>query len=166
MNISAIVGRLTKDMEFIPFTNQSTGKTGYKARGTVAVDREFTGKGGKKETDFIPVQAWITDAQKEKYHGVYMKKGAVVSVNGSIRVENYQDKETQKNRTFTVIQGDIQVVSNGAKSQGQGDVSNQGHGGFNQGNGGYTQGNQQFDPASAFGSGPSFEEMYNDDVPF
>lgn len=159
MNISALVGRLTKDMEFIPYTNQNTGKTGYKARGTIAVDRKGTGKNGEKETDFIPIQSWITDAQKEKYHGVYMKKGVAVSVNGAIRVENYQDKETQKNRTFTVVQGDIQVVSAAPKSQGQNNGNNQ--------NGGYNQGGQSsFDPSTAFEPNPEFETMYNDDIPF
>lgn len=158
MNISALVGRLTKDMEFIPYTNQNTGKTGYKARGVIAVDRKGTGKNGEKETDFIPVQSWITEAQKEKYHGVQMKKGAAISVNGVIRVENYLDKDTQKNRTFTVVQGDMQVVSP-AKSQG--------NGGFNQsGEGTYQQQNSQFDSSTQFEPNQQFEEMYNDDIPF
>lgn len=154
MNISALVGRLTKDMEFIPYTNQSTGKTGYKARGTVAVDRKGAGKNGEKETDFIPVQSWITEAQKEKYHGLYMKKGVSVSVNGVLRVENYQDKETQKNRTFTVVQGDIQLVSatsNTTKTQGQYSGNNQ-------------NSQPEFEPS--FDTNTEFDSIHNDDIPF
>ena len=159
MNISALVGRLTKDMEFIPYTNQNTGKTGYKARGTIAVDRKGTGKNGEKGTDFIPVQSWITEAQKEKYHGVQMKKGTAISVNGVIRVESYVDKETQKNRTFTVVQGEMQVVAP-PKAQSQNVAFNQGGNGYAQ------QGGQSFDPSAVLDPNPAFEEIYNDDIPF
>lgn len=151
MNISAIVGRLTKDMEFIPYTNQKTGKTGYKARGTVAVDRKGTGRNGEKETDFIPVQSWITDAQKEKYHGLYMKKGVSVSVNGVIRVEQYQDKETQQNRTFTVLQGDIQVISGTSSNTMKGQDNSQ-------------SGTPQFEPQ--FDAPGGFDAVYDDEIPF
>lgn len=159
MNIGAVVGRLTKDMEFMPYTSQSTGKTGYKARGTIAVDRKGTGKNGQKETDFVPVQSWITEAQKENYHGKYMKKGALISVNGYIRVENYQDKETQQNRTFTVVQGDMQFVSA---------PSNNGNKGGNQNGQGQGQGqNQGFEPSFEPSFEPGgFQEIDSDDIPF
>lgn len=163
MNISILVGRLTKDAEFTAYTIQKTGKTGYKVRGTIAVDRKGTGKNGQKETDFIPIQSWISESQKEKYHGLLMKKGALVSLHGYTRVENYEDKETKQRKTFTVAQGDIQVLVSPQNGQG-----GQGGQGFDQNQ----NSNQGFEPSFEPSFEPAgldpqgFQAIDDDDIPF
>ena len=59
MNHVVLIGRLTKDVE-LKYT-QGTGTP--VANFAIAVDREFTGKDGKKEVDFINIQVWGKSAE-------------------------------------------------------------------------------------------------------
>lgn len=168
MNIGAVVGRLTKDMEFIPYENKTTGKKGYRARGTVAVEREGrVDKNGQKEVDFIPVQSWISEIQHEKFFSVYMKKGASVSVNGSIRVENYKDKNNQ-DRTFTVVEGRMSLVSSPRNNNEGTNMNSQGNQGFQD-----SQRNQSFQDNQTYQQQPEtsyqsndFQALADEDIPF
>ena len=51
MNHVVLVGRLTRDVELKYLPGNGTPVAQF----TIAVDREFTGKDGKKETDFMKV---------------------------------------------------------------------------------------------------------------
>ena len=94
MNHVVLVGRLTRDIElrYIPGNGTPVGNF------TIAVDREFTTKDGKKETDFIDIQVWGKSAEN---CANYIGKGSLVAVQGSIRVEKYE-KDGER-RTFTKI---------------------------------------------------------------
>ena len=94
MNNIVLVGRLTRDIElrYIPGNGTPVGNF------TIAVDREFTTKDGKKETDFIDIQVWGKSAEN---CANYIGKGSLVAVQGSIRVEKYE-KDGER-RTFTKI---------------------------------------------------------------
>ena len=94
MNNVVLCGRLTRDIElrYIPGNGTPVGNF------TIAVDREFTTKDGKKETDFIDIQVWGKSAEN---CANYIGKGSLVAVQGSIRVEKYE-KDGER-RTFTKI---------------------------------------------------------------
>ena len=94
MNLATLVGRLVKDPElkYIPGSGMAV------ANFTVAIDRDFTTKDGKKETDFIDTQVWGKIAEN---CANYIGKGSLVGIQGSIRVEKYE--KDGEMRTFTKI---------------------------------------------------------------
>ena len=94
MNLATLVGRLVKDPElkYIPGSGMAV------ANFTVAIDRDFTTKDGKKETDFIDIQVWGKSAEN---CANYIGKGSLVGIQGSIRVEKYE--KDGEMRTFTKI---------------------------------------------------------------
>ena len=95
MNSVVLIGRLAQDPElrYIAGTGMPV------ATFTLAVSREFTNKKGEREVDFIDIQAWNKQAETVAN---YLKKGNMVSVNGSIRVETYTDKEGNRRRSFRI----------------------------------------------------------------
>ena len=98
MNNIILTGRLTKDVEmrYIPVTGTPV------ATFTLAVDRDFVKKDGTRDTDFIPVE---TIGKTAEFCKNYLSKGRLVAVQGSIRVDRYQDKNTQEFRVFTKVAG-------------------------------------------------------------
>ena len=95
MNSVGLVGRLAQDPElrYIAGTGMPV------ATFTLAVSREFTDKNGERGVDFIDIQAWNKQAETVAN---YLKKGNMVSVNGSIRVETYTDREGNRRRSFRI----------------------------------------------------------------
>ena len=95
MNNVVLVGRLTRDPELKYIPGSGTAVVNF----AIAVDREFTGKDGKKETDFIDIQVWGKSAEN---CANYIGKGSLVAIQGSIRVDSYQDQEGN-NRKITKV---------------------------------------------------------------
>lgn len=95
MNQVVLVGRLTKDPElkYIPGTGTAI------ASFTIAIDRNYVNKDGKRETDFIPIEVIGKSAE---YCANYITKGKLVELEGNIRVDNYQTQSGEK-RTFTKV---------------------------------------------------------------
>ncbi|CZR97679.1 Single-stranded DNA-binding protein ssb [Clostridioides difficile] len=95
MNQVVLVGRLTKDPElkYIPGTGTAI------ASFTIAIDRNYVNKDGKRETDFIPIEVIGKSAE---YCANYITKGKLVALEGNIRVDNYQTQSGEK-RTFTKV---------------------------------------------------------------
>lgn len=101
LNKIILIGRLTRDPE-LRYT-----KTGYAVtRFTIAVDRQFKGKDGKKETDFIQVVAWQKLAE---IFCQYMTKGKLISVDGTLQIRDYEDKG-EKKYISEVIASDIRFL--------------------------------------------------------
>ena len=96
MNNIILTGRLTKDVEmrYIPVTGTPV------ATFTLAVQRDYVKKDGTREVDFIPVEVIGKVAEFCKN---YLSKGRLVAVQGSIRVDRYQDKNTQEFKIFTKV---------------------------------------------------------------
>ena len=110
MNHVVLVGRLTKDLELRYIAGNGTPVANF----VLAVDREFTGKDGKKETDFIEIQVWGKSAEN---CANYIGKGSLVAVQGSIRVEKYE-KDGER-RTFTKINANkVQFLESKKDKQG------------------------------------------------
>ncbi|KXZ40037.1 single-strand DNA-binding protein [Alkalithermobacter thermoalcaliphilus JW-YL-7 = DSM 7308] len=94
MNNVALVGRLTKDpdLKYIP------GGTAV-ATFSIAVNREFTSKEGKREVDFINIEVWNKQAEN---CANYLSKGSLVSVQGALRVDRYETSTGEK-RTIAKV---------------------------------------------------------------
>ena len=89
MNNIILTGRLTKNVEVrhIPTTGTLV------ANFTLAVQRDYIKKDGNRDVDFIPVEVMGKVAE---FCVNYLSKGRLVAVQGSLRVDRYQDKTTQE----------------------------------------------------------------------
>ena len=103
MNNVVLVGRLTRDPELRYIQGSGTPVANF----AIAVDREFTGKDGKKETDFIDIQVWGKSAEN---CANYIGKGSLVAIQGSIRVDSYQDQEGNNRKMTRVNANRVQFL--------------------------------------------------------
>ena len=103
MNNVVLVGRLTRDPELKYIPGSGAAVTNF----AIAVDREFTGKDGKKETDFIDIQVWGKSAEN---CANYIGKGSLVAIQGAIRVDNYQDQEGNNRKATRVNANRVQFL--------------------------------------------------------
>lgn len=109
MNQVILVGRLAQDVELRYIAGTGTPIATF----TVAVEREFTGKNGKREADFIDIQTWGKQAETcSKYIG----KGSMVSIQGSLRVEKYEAKDGTRRTSYRVKADRVNFLSNSKKS--------------------------------------------------
>ena len=97
VNKVILIGRLGKDPEIrsIP-----SGKSVTKF--TLATDDRFTDKSGEKQerTEWHNIEAWDRLAE---ICGQYLRKGSLVYIEGSIRTESWDDKETGVKKYRTKI---------------------------------------------------------------
>lgn len=177
MNKVILVGRLTADPEL-----RQTQSGISSCRFTVATDRRFADKNtGERQADFITCVAW---RQTAEFVSRYFNKGKLIAVEGSLRNNNYQDRNHPEVTHYTM---DV-VVDNVEFVGGKGESG--GNGGYQGGNGGYqnngysapAQNNYQAPPQQAappqaapapnndsmsYGNLSDFEEILSDgDVPF
>ena len=103
MNNVVLVGRLTRDVELKYIQGSGTPVANF----AIAVDREFTGKDGKKETDFIDIQVWGKSAEN---CANYIGKGSLVAIQGAIRVDSYQDQEGNNRKITRVNANRVQFL--------------------------------------------------------
>lgn len=103
MNNVTLIGRLTRDPELRYIAGTGTAITNF----TVAVDREFTGKDGKKEVDFIDIQVWGKSAENCSN---YLGKGSQVAIQGSIRIDTYQNQAGENRKSFRVNANRVQFL--------------------------------------------------------
>ena len=109
MNQVILVGRLAQDVELRYIAGTGTPVATF----TVAVEREFTDKNGKREVDFIGIQTWGKQAETcSKYIG----KGSMVSIQGSLRVEKYEAKDGTKRTSYRVNADRVNFLSSSKKS--------------------------------------------------
>ncbi len=85
MNHVVLIGRLTRDPELRYIAGTGTPVANF----AIAVDREFSGKDGKRETDFIDIQVWGKSAEN---CANYIGKGSLVAIQGSLRIDSYQNQ--------------------------------------------------------------------------
>ena len=110
MNQIILVGRLVQDVELRYIAGTGTPVATF----TIAVDREFTGKSGKRETDFIDIQVWGKQAESCSN---YIGKGSLVSVSGSLRMEKYEAKDGTRRTSARVNADRVNFLSSNKKSE-------------------------------------------------
>lgn len=95
-NKTLLLGRLTSDPE-LRSTPQGKQVAGF----TIAVDRQqSTQKEGEPTTDFFDVTAWEKLAELVSQH---LSKGSKVLVEGRLRQDSWEDKDTGKKRSKVVV---------------------------------------------------------------
>ena len=97
INKVILVGRLGKDPEI-----KSTAGGTTVAKFTMATDEKFTDKSGEKQerTEWHNIVAW---ARLAEICGQYLRKGSLVYIEGSIRTDSWEDKESGQKRYRTEI---------------------------------------------------------------
>ena len=177
MNKVILVGRLTADPEL-----RQTQSGISSCRFTVAIDRRFADKNtGERQADFITCVAW---RQTAEFVSRYFNKGKMICVEGSLRNNNYQDRNHPDvtHYTMDVFVDNVEFVGGKNESGGNGGYQG-GNGGYqNNGYGAPAQNNYQAPPQQAappqaapapnndsmsYGNLSDFEEILSDgDVPF
>lgn len=82
INKVILVGRITKDPE-VKYTASNIAVATF----TLAVPRAFSDNSGEKTTDFIQCVVWRKQAENL---GKYVKKGALLGVEGRIQNRSYE----------------------------------------------------------------------------
>lgn len=90
-NIVSITGKLTRDVTVLPNSDGSR-----KIMVSIAVPNNFLSKDGKRESQFISLEAFVS--KDKTTDGVYelMHKGDLVAILGEIRSGQYVDKKTKE----------------------------------------------------------------------
>ena len=99
LNRIVIMGRMVKDPEL-----RRTGAGVAVASFTLAVERDFKGQNGEKETDFIDVVVW---RQTAEFVSKYFSKGRVAVVEGRLQLRDWQDKDGNKRRNAEIIADNV-----------------------------------------------------------
>ena len=116
MNNVVLVGRLTRDVELKYIQGSGTPVANF----AIAVDREFIGKDGKKEVDFIDIQVWGKTAENCT---TYIGKGSLVAIQGAIRVDSYQDQDGNSRKITRVNANRVQFLDSKKDKQNNDDMS-------------------------------------------
>ena len=95
LNYCVLMGRLTRDPE-LRKTGSGVSVTSF----SLAVDRDFKGQNGEKETDFIDIVAWKNTAEFVSKH---FTKGRMAVVEGRLQIRDWTDKDGNKRRTAEVV---------------------------------------------------------------
>lgn len=96
-NTIILVGRLTHKPEL-----RYTSNNKAVINSTIAVTRDFKNSNGEYDTDFIDFQIWEKRAET---FAEYCDKGDLIGIKGSLRIENYQDKEgNNKKRSYVFVE--------------------------------------------------------------
>ena len=99
LNKIFLMGRLTRDPE-LRRTGSGTAVSSF----SIAVDRDFKGQGGEKETDFIDIVAWRNTAE---FVSKYFAKGRMAVVEGRLQIRDWKDKEGNNRRSAEVVADNV-----------------------------------------------------------
>lgn len=99
LNRCIIMGRLTRSPEL---RRTQSGKAVTSV--TLAVDRDFKGQNGEKETDFIDIVAWGNTAE---FLCNYFSKGRMAVVDGRLQIRDWTDKDGNKRRSAEVVADNV-----------------------------------------------------------
>lgn len=114
MNQLNLVGRIVRDPEV-----KAIGDNNMVAKFTVAVNRNYKDKDGNRPCDFIPCEAFGKTAE---FISNYVTKGRLVSVQGEMRVDQYQN-DAGENRSFTKCHVNTLNVLDSARTAEEGTVN-------------------------------------------
>lgn len=110
MNKVILTGRLTADPDY-----RQTPNGIAVCRFNVAVDRPYQ-KDKEKEADFISCQAWRNTAD---FVSRYFSKGKPITVEGSLRNNNYTDQNGVKHYSMEVLVSNVEfTISDNTQKQG------------------------------------------------
>lgn len=66
----------------------------------IACDRDFTGKGEEKATDFFDCVAWRKTGE---FVSKYFAKGDPILIDGKLQMRDWQTKDGEKRRSYEIV---------------------------------------------------------------
>lgn len=156
LNKVMLMGNLTRDPE-LRYTPNNTAVANL----GMAINRRWFNKQtneNQEETTFVDLEAWGRTAEVLNQ---YLKKGRPLYVEGRLKLDTWQDKESGGNRSkLKIVVETFEFLDARGEGGGQGGG---GGGGYQQGGrGGGGRGGQQA-PANA---GPAHQPVDEEDIPF
>ena len=115
VNKVILVGRLGRDPEV-----RSTPSGSTVAKFSIATDEKFTDKSGERQerTEWHNIVAW---ARLGEICGQYLKKGKLVYIEGSLRTDSWDDKETgQKKYRTEIVAREMKMLDRRGDEEGGG----------------------------------------------
>lgn len=106
LNRVILIGRLTKDPE-LRYSPQGNAVTTF----TIACDRY-----GSEDADFIPI---VTFKKTAESAANYLRKGRMCAVEGSVRVESYENNEGKRVFSTKVIASNVRFLESGNRDNNQ-----------------------------------------------
>lgn len=107
-NRAILMGRLTADPE-LKQTPNGVSVCSFR----IAVDRGYTPRGGERQTDFLDIVAWRSQAE---FVSKYFNKGKMILVEGSIETRQYTDKDGNNRRVFEIIADNVRFAESKSAS--------------------------------------------------
>lgn len=95
LNHITAMGRLTKDPE-LRYTQNQVSVASF----TIACDRDYSGQGQEKQTDFIDCVAWRSTGEFVKK---YFSKGRMIIVSGRLQSRKWTDKDNNKRTSWEIV---------------------------------------------------------------
>lgn len=151
LNKVMLIGNVTRDPE-VKFTPKGSAVADV----GLAINRTYTNQAGEKveETTFVDVELW---GRLAEIAGEYAKKGRPIFIEGRLRIDSWEDKQSgQKRSRLKVVGESLQLL--GSRSGGGGDYE-----------GGESGPSKSYRPApgrSEPPSRPAPQEPDDDDIPF
>ena len=121
VNKVILIGRLGKDPEI-----RSTPGGQTVTKFTMATDERYTDRAGEKQerTEWHNIVAW---GKLGEICGQYLRKGKLVYIDGAIRTESWDDKESgQKKYKTTIVADNMKMLDRKGDSEEGGGSSNSG----------------------------------------
>lgn len=109
MNRVMLIGRLTAKPEL-----RYTGSNIPYARFSIAINRTFSNSQGQRETDFINIIIWRKQAENVCN---FLDKGSLVSVEGRLQTNTYDDKDGNKRYSMDVVADSVQFLESRSQAQ-------------------------------------------------
>ncbi len=103
MNKVYLIGNLTRDPELA-----ETPSGIAVCRFSIAVNRNYTGGDGQRETDFFNITVWRNQAEN---CGKYLKKGSKVAIIGSLQNRSWEDKDGIKRSVTDIIASEVEFLT-------------------------------------------------------
>ena len=110
LNRVILMGRITHELE-LRQTPNGVPTLSF----NVAVERNYTGADGQRQTDFITCVAW---RQQAEFISRYFGKGRMIAIEGSLRTRTYDDKNGSRHYVTEVFVDSVSFTDE-AKADGQ-----------------------------------------------
>lgn len=155
VNKVILVGNLGKDPE-VKYTPQGTAV----AKFSLATTERYKDKAGEWQdrTEWHNIVAWARTAEVA---GEYLKKGRTVYIEGSIRTNSWDDKETGQKKYRTEIVVNELIMLGGGRGEGDSEGGGRSKGAASSGKGGFDQSQQS--GGDDFSQGT---QITDEDIPF
>ena len=114
MNKVILIGNLTRDPELTETPNGTSV-----CRFSIAVQRDYAGNDGNRETDFFNITVWNRRAEN---CGKYLKKGNKVAIVGSIQTRSYEDKDGIKRNVTDIVANEVEFLTPKGNQSDDGDA--------------------------------------------